>query len=116
MSTRSTAARCYPWTGVPLARHSHHACPSIPLRPHSPPPAPTSDGRALSAEGRQVDVLVVTAAFVGMKPLQRHRLVHRSLESLLQADRLHSIKIRTMTPEQWEKRAVGAATGIQLPR
>jgi len=51
-----------------------------------------------------------------MKPLQRHRLVHRSLESLLQADRLHSIKIRTMTPEQWEKRAVSAATGIQLPR
>ena len=70
----------------------------------------------MSAEGRQVDVLVVTAAFVGMKPLQRHRLVHRSLEGLLQADRLHSIKIRTMTPEQWEKRAVSAATGIQLPR
>ena len=53
-----------------------------------------SDGRARAAGGRQFDIVVVAQDFHGVKPIQRHRMVHHCLENLLADDSIHSVKIK----------------------
>ena len=56
----------------------------------------------------------MSTKFVGTKPLQRHKLVHHALEGLLRDNLLHSLKIRTMTPQQWEKKHNSAASEVTV--
>ncbi|XP_059346340.1 bolA-like protein 1 [Ammospiza nelsoni] len=46
-------------------------------------------------------VLVVSALFAGLSPLQRHRLVHEALRAEL-AGPLHALQVTARTPEQWQ--------------
>ncbi|NXX87360.1 BOLA1 protein, partial [Urocolius indicus] len=46
-------------------------------------------------------VVVVSNRFVGLTPLQRHRLVHDALATEL-AGPLHALAIVAKTPQQWE--------------
>ncbi|NXL52228.1 BOLA1 protein, partial [Podilymbus podiceps] len=47
-------------------------------------------------------VVVVSACFAGLPPLQRHRLVHAALRTEL-AGPLHALAILARTPQQWER-------------
>ncbi|XP_061872141.1 bolA-like protein 1 [Colius striatus] len=47
-------------------------------------------------------VVVVSGRFVGLSPLQRHRLVHDALGAEL-AGPLHALAIVARTPEQWQR-------------
>ncbi|XP_061677207.1 bolA-like protein 1 [Syngnathoides biaculeatus] len=47
-------------------------------------------------------VLVVSARFRGLTPLQRHRLVNETLKAELSA-RVHALAIQAKTPEQWRE-------------
>lgn len=57
-------------------------------------------GHAGAQSGRgHYRVLVVSSAFQGLGPAQRHRAVYAALGSLLQTD-IHAISMRTLTPEE----------------
>ena len=46
-------------------------------------------------------VVVVSSAFSGKSPVERHRAVNALLAAEFQSG-LHALSLRTMTPEQWE--------------
>jgi BolA-like protein 1 len=47
-------------------------------------------------------VLVVSEAFSGMSPVDRHRKVNAVLSAEFSSG-LHALSLRTLTPEQWAK-------------
>ena len=53
-----------------------------------------TDGRALAAHGRQLQVYVEATSFRGVRPLQRHRRVMGALAPLIDSGVLHSVQIK----------------------
>ena len=56
-------------------------------------------------------VLVVSAAFEGLGPVDRHRRVNEALAVELRSG-LHALTIRALTPAQWSEQG---AAGFQSP-
>lgn len=57
-------------------------------------------GHAGAREGKgHFRVRVVSADFAGLRTLQRHQLVYRSLGELMQTD-IHALSITALTPEE----------------
>ncbi|HEY5760153.1 MAG TPA: BolA family protein [Steroidobacter sp.] len=57
-------------------------------------------GHAGAKDGRgHFRVRVVSAEFVGLRTLQRHQLVYRSLGELMQTD-IHALSITALTPDE----------------
>lgn len=57
-------------------------------------------GHAGAADGRgHFRVRVVAAAFAGMRPLERHRLVFAAADELLKTD-IHALSIEALTPDE----------------
>ena len=57
-------------------------------------------GHVGARDGRgHYTVRIVSRDFEGMRPLQRHQLVYRSLGSLMQTD-IHALSITALTPEE----------------
>jgi len=50
--------------------------------------------------GGHYEVTVVTAAFEGLPPLARHRLVYRALADEM-SGAIHALSLRTFTPAEW---------------
>lgn len=44
-------------------------------------------------------VLIVSTAFVGKSPIERHRMVYRALNEEMQTD-IHALSIKSLTPEE----------------
>ena len=65
--------------------------------------AGAADGRALRADGRDIQALIVSECFDGCNPLRRQAIVNRVLEPELKSGRLHSVQMRCWTPAQWAK-------------
>jgi BolA protein len=80
---RSQLAKTLPATGVELIDDSHrHA------------------GHAGARDGRgHFRLRIVSDAFAGLRPLQRHQLVYRSLGELMRTD-IHALSITALTPEE----------------
>lgn len=49
--------------------------------------------------GGHFNVLVVSEAFAGKLPLQRHRMVYEALGDMMQSD-IHALSIKAQTPEE----------------
>ena len=62
------------------------------------------DGRALSADGKDVVLLVVTSLFEERTPLERQRMVNDVLAEPLASGLIHSLQLRCWTPAQWQKK------------
>jgi len=62
------------------------------------------DGRALSADGLETLILVVSIQFEKKTLLQRQRMVNHVLAEDLTSGALHSVRMICLTPNQWEKR------------
>lgn len=60
----------------------------------------------VDGDGRHFQALIVSPAFEGLSLIKRHRLVYDILGKHIDADVLHAISMRTLTPEQ--RRAEGA--------
>jgi BolA family transcriptional regulator, general stress-responsive regulator len=59
-------------------------------------------GHAGARDGRgHFRLRIVSAAFAGLRPLQRHQLVYRSLGELMQTD-IHALSITALTPDEAE--------------
>ena len=57
-------------------------------------------GHAGARDGRgHFRVRVISADFAGLRTLQRHQLVYRSLGELMQTD-IHALSITALTPEE----------------
>ena len=57
-------------------------------------------GHAGARDGRgHFRVHVVSGAFVGLRPLQRHQLVYRALDELMRTD-IPALSITAVTPEE----------------
>ena len=57
-------------------------------------------GHAGARDGRgHFRLRIVSAAFAGLRPLQRHQLVYRSLDELMRTD-IHALSITALTPEE----------------
>jgi BolA family transcriptional regulator, general stress-responsive regulator len=57
-------------------------------------------GHAGARDGRgHFRVRIVAQQFDGLRPLQRHQLVYRSLGELMQTD-IHALSIEALTPEE----------------
>jgi BolA protein len=54
--------------------------------------------------GRHIAVTIVSAAFEGMSPVARHRMVHRILAAQM-AGAIHALAIGAHTPDEWESGA-----------
>lgn len=55
----------------------------------------------VAGDGRHFQALIVTPDFEGLPLLRRHRRVYDLLQSHIDADVLHAISMRTLTPAQW---------------
>jgi BolA protein len=57
-------------------------------------------GHAGAREGKgHFRVRIVSQDFAGLRPLQRHQLVYRSLGELIQTD-IHALSITALTPDE----------------
>jgi acid stress-induced BolA-like protein IbaG/YrbA len=61
---------------------------------------PGAEVKVLSPDNTHFEAIVVTSAFDGKRPLQRHQLVYECLGSLM-GNEIHAMSIRAHTPEEW---------------
>jgi len=59
------------------------------------------DGRALSADGRDLKVLVVTDRFIRMSRRARQELVNGVLSDYMRTGAVHSVQMRCWAPQEW---------------
>ena len=65
---------------------------------------PGAQVRVLSEDNVHFEALVVAAEFAGLRPLQRHQLVYRSLGERMGGE-IHALQLQTLTPDEFSKRA-----------
>jgi acid stress-induced BolA-like protein IbaG/YrbA len=56
-----------------------------------------------SADNVHFEATVVSAAFAGLRPLARHRLVYGAIGTAVGGD-IHALAIQAFTPEEWQAR------------
>ena len=56
-------------------------------------------GHAGNTGGSHLDLCVVSAAFAGKSPVERHRMVYALLADLI-PQRIHALSIKAQTPEE----------------
>jgi acid stress-induced BolA-like protein IbaG/YrbA len=60
------------------------------------------DVRDLTGTDNHFEVRVVSAAFEGKTPVQRHKLVYAPLLDWIEDDTVHALSVRAYTPAQHE--------------
>ena len=58
--------------------------------------------RALSADGIQLEVLVVSSSFEKVLSIKRHRAVYGCFDDEFKSNAIHSMELKTFTESQWE--------------
>ena len=59
------------------------------------------DHLEVEGDGRHWAAVVVSAEFAGLRTLQRHQRVYRTLGARMHTDEVHALSIRTFTPDEW---------------
>lgn len=59
---------------------------------------------ALEGDGRHWFATIVSPAFDGMRPIQRHQRVYATLGNRMQSDEVHALSMKTFTPAEWSVR------------
>jgi acid stress-induced BolA-like protein IbaG/YrbA len=67
---------------------------------------PDAQVRVFTADGTHFDAIVVTPAFEGKRPLQRHQLVYAGLGERMGRE-LHALSIQAYTPAEWQAQGSG---------
>jgi acid stress-induced BolA-like protein IbaG/YrbA len=55
----------------------------------------------VEGDGRHWSAVIVSAAFQGKRPIQRHQLVYATLGARMHTDEVHALSMRTLTPAEW---------------
>lgn len=69
---------------------------------------PGAQVRVFTADGTHFEAIVVSPAFEGKRPLQRHQLVYAGLGEQMGRE-LHALSIQAFTPAEWQAQG-GPAT------
>ena len=59
----------------------------------------------VEGDGRHWDATVVTSAFEGLRPIQRHQKVYGTLGDKMANDEVHALSMKTFTPDEWKAQA-----------
>ncbi|TSE22434.1 BolA family protein [Tepidimonas aquatica] len=62
----------------------------------------------VSGDGRHWYATVVSPAFEGKRPVQRHQMVYATLGQRLHTDEVHALSMKTLTPAEWRAQAESA--------
>lgn len=54
----------------------------------------------VAGDGRHFEAMIVSAAFAGKRPVQRHQLVYAALGDRMR-EQIHALSMRTLTPDEW---------------
>ena len=60
------------------------------------------DVRDLTGTDNHFEVRIVSAAFEGKSPIERHKLVYAPLLDWIEDDTVHALSVRAYTPAQYE--------------
>jgi acid stress-induced BolA-like protein IbaG/YrbA len=55
----------------------------------------------VEGDGRHWYATVVSAAFDGRRPIQRHQQVYATLGQKMHTDEVHALSMKTFTPAEW---------------
>ncbi|QQD19046.1 BolA/IbaG family iron-sulfur metabolism protein [Spongiibacter nanhainus] len=56
----------------------------------------------VQGEGSHYDVLVVSRAFDGLRPVRRQQLVYAAVNELIRDGSVHAVNIKALTPDEAE--------------
>jgi acid stress-induced BolA-like protein IbaG/YrbA len=59
----------------------------------------------VQGDGRHWYATVVTNAFEGLRPIQRHQKVYATLGDKMANDEVHALSMKTLTPAEWKAQA-----------
>ena len=65
---------------------------------------PGAQVRVLSEDNVHFEAVVVASEFTGLRPLQRHQMVYRSLGERMGGE-IHALQLHTLTPDELSKQA-----------
>lgn len=57
----------------------------------------------VDGDGQHFTAVIVSAAFAGKRPIQRHQLVYAALGDRMKAE-IHALSMKTLTPEEFAQR------------
>lgn len=60
------------------------------------------DHCTLEGDGRHWYATIVSDAFEGKRPIQRHQMVYATLGGKIQTDEVHALSMKTMTSAEWK--------------
>jgi acid stress-induced BolA-like protein IbaG/YrbA len=55
----------------------------------------------VEGDGRHWSAVVVSEAFVGMRPIARHQRVYATVGQKMHTDEVHALSMKTYTPAEW---------------
>jgi acid stress-induced BolA-like protein IbaG/YrbA len=55
----------------------------------------------VDGDGRHFSALIVSPAFAGKRPIQRHQLVYAALGDRMREE-IHALSMKTLTPEEFQ--------------
>ncbi len=55
----------------------------------------------VEGDGRHWYATIVSSAFEGKRPIQRHQQVYATLGRRMQTDEVHALSMKTLTPAEW---------------
>ncbi|MFC5431339.1 MAG: BolA family transcriptional regulator [Paraburkholderia sp.] len=55
----------------------------------------------VKGDGQHFYATIVSAAFEGKRPIQRHQLVYAALGERMRAE-VHALSMKTLTPAEWQ--------------
>jgi acid stress-induced BolA-like protein IbaG/YrbA len=61
------------------------------------------DHLQVDGDGRHFEALIVSSAFAGKRPVQRHQIVYAALGDRMREE-IHALSMTTLTPEEWAAR------------
>lgn len=56
----------------------------------------------VEGDGQHFSAVIVSTAFAGKRPIQRHQLVYAALGERMRAE-IHALSMKTLTPEEFQK-------------
>ena len=59
------------------------------------------DHCTLEGDGRHWYATIVSAAFQGKRPIQRHQMVYATLGARMHTDEVHALSMKTLTPAEF---------------
>lgn len=58
----------------------------------------------VEGDGRHWYATLVSSAFEGLRPIQRHQRVYATLGHRIKSGEVHALSMKTFTPAEWAKR------------